>query len=362
MHIQAPFEAYRGDEPYLFVSYAHRDSERVYPVLSMLRERGWRIWYDEGIDPGNEWTAFIEGALVGCAQMLCFISPNSVESLNCRQEINLAVDDGKSVLAVHLEETELRYGLRLRMSAFQAVMAHRIASNGELLRTLDRGLDPACREGDDSSSIEPKDEAARTPARSLKGERASGRFAVIAGAAVALIAAAAVAAFVFAGRVGSEAAAPLPVAVQDIAADSAQETLPAEEASPSSGSAAKSGTPEKPAAPDAAQKAAPQEPKKPQAPAVPKGFVLIDGGSFVMGTPAKEALSDDNELLHTVSLSPFYIGAREVTQSEWESVMGSNPSAFKGGSLPVESVSWYEAIAFCNKLSVNEGRQPCYKV
>ena len=46
---------YEGTDPYIFISYAHRDKDRVLPVLRSLSERGYRIWFDEGIDPGTEW-------------------------------------------------------------------------------------------------------------------------------------------------------------------------------------------------------------------------------------------------------------------------------------------------------------------
>ena len=50
-----PFKAYQGDEPYIFVSYAHEDSDAVYPEIEWLRDQGFNIWYDEGISPGASW-------------------------------------------------------------------------------------------------------------------------------------------------------------------------------------------------------------------------------------------------------------------------------------------------------------------
>jgi formylglycine-generating enzyme len=58
----------------------------------------------------------------------------------------------------------------------------------------------------------------------------------------------------------------------------------------------------------------------------------------------------------------FYIGKTEVTQSHWEAVMGNNPSYFKGSNLPVESVSWFESVEFCNKLSDLEGLKKAYTI
>lgn len=49
-----PFAASSGSDPYVFVSYSHQDSEKVFPIIKQLHEKGYRIWYDEGIDPGSE--------------------------------------------------------------------------------------------------------------------------------------------------------------------------------------------------------------------------------------------------------------------------------------------------------------------
>ena len=71
-----------------------------------------------------------------------------------------------------------------------------------------------------------------------------------------------------------------------------------------------------------------------------------------MGSPLGEAKRRYSETPHTVTLSRgFYLGKHEVTQSQWEKVMGSNPSRYKGGNRPVESVSWTEVTAFCDKLT-----------
>jgi sulfatase modifying factor 1 len=83
-------------------------------------------------------------------------------------------------------------------------------------------------------------------------------------------------------------------------------------------------------------------------------FVLVKGGSF------KNAKS--NYYGKGVTISDFYIGKYDVTQEEWVEVMGSNPSKFKGDDLPVEMVSWYDSIEYCNKRSIKEGLQPYYNI
>jgi hypothetical protein len=123
---QPPFEAYVGDEPFVFVSYSHKDSRIVYPEIARLHQNGFRIWYDEGIDPGNEWPQEVANALARCLFFLVFISPRAVESANVRNEINFAINRKKPFLAIHVEETVLPTGLELRMGDIQAVLKWRM--------------------------------------------------------------------------------------------------------------------------------------------------------------------------------------------------------------------------------------------
>jgi formylglycine-generating enzyme len=93
-------------------------------------------------------------------------------------------------------------------------------------------------------------------------------------------------------------------------------------------------------------------------------MIPIDAGSFEMGcTEGQSGCESDESPVHTVHLTrDFYMAETEVTQAQWESVMGSNPSAnlWCGESCPVESVSWGQAIAFANTLSELEGLTPAY--
>ena len=89
----------------------------------------------------------------------------------------------------------------------------------------------------------------------------------------------------------------------------------------------------------------------------------VPKGSFMMGSPATEAGRDSNETQHTVVLTTdFWMVDTEVTQQQWQSVMGNNPSNWKGSDLPVEQVTWLDAVAYSNALSVKESLQPCYQI
>ena len=138
-----PFEAYSGEEPYLFVSYSHQDAHLVYPEIIQLRDAGYNIWYDEGVAASNEWPEEIANAVLGCSVFLCFISPRATASINCRNEINLALNEKKPFLAIHLEDTELPPGLRLRMGDLQAILKSKIPAQRYLSKvttTLDQLL------------------------------------------------------------------------------------------------------------------------------------------------------------------------------------------------------------------------------
>ena len=93
-------------------------------------------------------------------------------------------------------------------------------------------------------------------------------------------------------------------------------------------------------------------------------MVKIPKVSFMMGALENDKEAFDNEKLrHSVTLSrDFWMGKYPVTQSLWQSVMGDNPSYFKGSNRPVETVTWFDVVDFCNKLSLKEGLNPVYTI
>ncbi len=99
-------------------------------------------------------------------------------------------------------------------------------------------------------------------------------------------------------------------------------------------------------------------------------LLSIPAGTFTMGSPGTESNRYDDEMRHSVTLSAFYMGKYEVTQEQYLAVMGNNPSDYDDnpatgeiqGKRPVEQVSWYDAIVFCNKLSMMEKLEPAYSI
>ena len=122
-----PFPAYKGDEPYVFISYSHEDNNTVFPEIQWLKDQGFNIWYDEGISPGSEWHQELADRIDGCSLFLYFVTPRSVRSEHCQREVHYAIDHGNQLLAVHLEDTELPGGVDLSLSSIQAIIRHELS-------------------------------------------------------------------------------------------------------------------------------------------------------------------------------------------------------------------------------------------
>ena len=119
-----PFPAYRGNNPYIFISYAHANANEVFRLIKQFHDQGYNVWYDEGIAPGNEWTDEIANTLENASLFLVFLTPESEASTNVRDEINYALNDNKPFLAIHLAETKLTGGLKLRVGTKQAILKY----------------------------------------------------------------------------------------------------------------------------------------------------------------------------------------------------------------------------------------------
>ena len=116
-----PFAAYKGDEPYMFISYSHKDAGEVFPIIGQFHNQEYNVWYDEGIEPGIEWPEEIGKALNASSLFVVFITPDSVASENVRNEINFALKKKTPFIAIYLHETTLTYGLQLQIGSKQDI-------------------------------------------------------------------------------------------------------------------------------------------------------------------------------------------------------------------------------------------------
>lgn len=136
-NIQTKFEAYTGKEPYLFVSYSHRDTAKVYPILDALYDRKYRIWYDESCETGNDFRDELRERIERCEAVVLFVSEASMNSPFCGMEIIVARENSKRLYPIFLDNSDVP-------PAFQILLANTHHSTDEnmdkLLRAMVRDL------------------------------------------------------------------------------------------------------------------------------------------------------------------------------------------------------------------------------
>ena len=118
MYVEMP---YSGRENYIFISYSHSDTIKVFPVLHQLQFNGYRIWYDEGINGGENWRKIIASKIQDdkCKQILLFTSVNSIESRHVKAEINLALNLDKKITTICLDNAKFSTDIEMYLSSDQ---------------------------------------------------------------------------------------------------------------------------------------------------------------------------------------------------------------------------------------------------
>jgi len=117
--IQIPFSPYEGDKHYIFISYAHKNDDKVFPLISRLNELKYRIWYDKGINPGAEWPEVIAQHIKNALLVILFMSPEAAESDNVKREVTFSQKFSIPIITIFLKETKLPSGLDLQLSLTQ---------------------------------------------------------------------------------------------------------------------------------------------------------------------------------------------------------------------------------------------------
>jgi TolB-like protein len=163
--VDRPFSAYTGDEPYIFVSYSHQDSDVVFPRIQWLRDQGFNIWYDEGISPGASWREELAESILGCDLFIILVSPQSAQSDNCLKEVNYALEHDRPVLAIHQEPTQLSPGLELALSDRQAIFRYELTQDQYQEKVLS-GVMSHIPQGQ-STNVIPQSPSTRRSSRSI---------------------------------------------------------------------------------------------------------------------------------------------------------------------------------------------------
>jgi len=129
--------AYEGSEPFVFVSYAHKDKCKVLPLVEGLQNRGFRVWYDEGIEVGMAWAKYVGERLEQSDCVLAYVTNNFDDSHNCWQELDFAMEEKKRIVAIKNEgERKLSAGMRMRLGSLQAMPFEKYGSVEKILETL----------------------------------------------------------------------------------------------------------------------------------------------------------------------------------------------------------------------------------
>lgn len=327
--VPAPFEAYSGEGPHVFVSYAHADKLVVFDAMRQLYDKGANIWYDEGIQPAGEWVEEIASAIKNSVLFLVFISPRSVDSRYVRSEVGFALSENKEILTVLVEETELPAGLALCLQQYQSISLNEDGWKDKALKAVFQRMEESGAEKPTGQRDRGEDEVdhgeilwrAWDNARTQQIKRLNARLDE-----------------------------PLPVPAKVV--ETSEEVL---EPSPS-------GIP--------IPEDAPRHPvavKVEVAPAVPEPeeevreehtdnnlgrMSWIPSGEITIKVPYSD------EIKVVLVKHGYWMSQLLVTQEVYESIMGNNPSFFDGmGSghelnLPVNNITWLEAVSFCKALTI----------
>lgn len=126
-----PFKAYKGEKPFIFVSYSHLDKATIYPIIKSMHDLGILIWYNEGIPMSEKWLKIIAENINKCGRFLVFISNNSVKSENVMNEIGYALERYKKgeiqFTPIYIEETEIPDELKLATGRIQVLLKYKMS-------------------------------------------------------------------------------------------------------------------------------------------------------------------------------------------------------------------------------------------
>jgi formylglycine-generating enzyme required for sulfatase activity len=327
--VPAPFEAYSGEGPHVFVSYAHADKLVVFDAMRQLYDKGANIWYDEGIQPAGEWVEEIASAIKNSVLFLVFISPRSVDSRYVRSEVGYALSENKEILTILVEDTELPAGLALCLQQYQSITLNEDGWKEKALKAVFQRMEESGAEKPSAQTDRGEDEVDHGEIlwRAWQNARAQQI-----------------------NRLQSRMEVPVVEAVPP--EQTSEEVLDA----PSTDIAVAEEKPRHPVA----VKVEVAPPASEEVEAVKEEHFdhnvgqmsWIPGGEITIKVP----YSDESKVV--VVKHGYWMSQLLVTQEVYEAIMGNNPSFFDGMSgghelnLPVNNITWLEAVSFCKAITI----------
>lgn len=129
---------YEGDKPYIFFSYCHENAGQVYPIIEQMARDGYRIWYDDGLHPGDEWPERIAEMLTKeeCGLCMAALSQKFSESHNCKNELTVAVNHKKWMIPIKLEDFPMSLGMQFQLANTQYIEKYRFTSESSFFEKL----------------------------------------------------------------------------------------------------------------------------------------------------------------------------------------------------------------------------------
>lgn len=338
--IPIPFESYSGNKPFTFVSYAHADKVLVYNAMRAFHEAGLNIWYDDGIPPAEEWQNEIAQKIMTSDMFVVFLSPSACSSSHVNREIQFALSENKPILPIFLEEITLTPSLKLCLQQFQSCFCYKLDWQKKAIEVIGKFLDKA-----NSLQSEPKKVNRPAVSEEVFDE----------GEALWKVLDQVLSAQTFrfnrlnGNRTVRPSSAPSKEKVAEVPSVVVPEIPPAKVSS-----IAKSQTRHPFAVGvmvDEPKESLPKD-ETPYHDLYAGEFSRISSGKITVKVP----YTSEVRLVHV--RNDFWLSQLLVTQEVYTDVMGSNPSYvdMEGGgdvlNLPVNRVSWLDAVEFCKALTV----------
>ena len=139
--------------PYVFICYAHDERDTVVAQIDWLKDQGITVWFDEAIEAGSRWSDDLARAVEGCSAFVYFLSPRSVSSRYCLDEVHFALECSRPIVPVEIAPVTLTPGLKLSIGGTHRLFMHKMEPD-EFRRKLAKGLKDAMAGGTAAHPLE----------------------------------------------------------------------------------------------------------------------------------------------------------------------------------------------------------------